>query len=147
MSNFFFDIHCVLHRDLHITENCKRNRLTIKEWVCFKIQSRLNEEQTLLRSQRLFQQFLVDGYIMIESERLSFIRYNQSKLRVDKYANLENSDSNNENHGSDRGKQVILPSSFVGGHRHMDQLYFDRMTICNHVGFPELFITFMCNSY
>lgn len=27
----------------------------------------------------------------------------------------------------------------------MDQLYFDGMTICNHVGFPDLLLTFMCN--
>ncbi|KAL5159530.1 hypothetical protein HKD37_15G043838 [Glycine soja] len=34
---------------------------------------------------------------------------------------------------------------FVGGQRYMDQLYFDGMTICNHVGFPDLLLTFMCN--
>jgi len=38
---------------------------------------------TILRSRRLFQQFVVDGYTMIEFNRLSFIRNNQSKLRVD----------------------------------------------------------------
>jgi len=29
----------------------------------------------------------------------------------------------------------------------MDQLYFDGMTICNNVGFPNLFLTFTCNPY
>jgi len=27
----------------------------------------------------------------------------------------------------------------------MDQLYFDGMTICSHLGFPDLFVTFTCN--
>ena len=27
----------------------------------------------------------------------------------------------------------------------MDQLYFDGMAICSHVGFPNLFITLTCN--
>jgi len=27
----------------------------------------------------------------------------------------------------------------------MDQLYFDGMTICSFMGFPDLFITFTCN--
>jgi len=27
----------------------------------------------------------------------------------------------------------------------MDQLYFDGMTICSYMGFPDLFITFTCN--
>ena len=59
----------------------KRNRLTIREWFCFRIQTRQCEPMTILKSRRLFQQFVVDGYTMIESERLSFIKNNQSKLR------------------------------------------------------------------
>jgi len=39
----------------------------------------------------------------------------------------------------------VLPLSFVGGRRFMDQLYFDGMAICGHVGFPDLFLTFTCN--
>ena len=27
----------------------------------------------------------------------------------------------------------------------MDQLYFDGMAICSFMGFPDLFITFICN--
>jgi len=62
-----------------------QNRLTMSEWFCFKIQTRHSKASTLLRSRRLFQQFIVDGYTMIEFERLSFIRNNKSKLRVDKW--------------------------------------------------------------
>ncbi|PNY10906.1 helicase-like protein [Trifolium pratense] len=43
------------------------------------------------------------------------------------------------------GKRVILPSTFVGSKRYMDQLYFDGMAISSAVGFPDLFITFTCN--
>jgi len=39
----------------------------------------------------------------------------------------------------------VLPSSFIGNRRFMDQLYFDGMTICSYIGFPDLFITFTCN--
>lgn len=105
----------------------------------------MNEAQTLLHSRRLFQQFLVDAYSMIESYRLSFIRRNQSKLRVDKYRSLNESDQHNQAEGSIMGKRVILPSTFVGSRRYMDQLYFDGMAICGSVGFPDLFITFTCN--
>jgi len=44
-----------------------------------------------------------------------------------------------------KGKRFMLPSSFVGGRRFMDQLYFDGMTIYGHVGFPDLFVTFTYN--
>uniref|UniRef100_A0A0R0IBC5 ATP-dependent DNA helicase n=1 Tax=Glycine max TaxID=3847 RepID=A0A0R0IBC5_SOYBN len=47
--------------------------------------------------------------------------------------------------GLNKGKRVILPPTFVGIPRYMDQLYFDGMTICSHVSFPNIFITLTCN--
>jgi len=78
-------------------------------------------------------------------EMLSFIKNNQLKLRVEKYNNL--CAPSNESHieASQKGKRFVLPSSFIGGRRFMDQLYFDGMAICGHVGFPYLFINFTCN--
>ncbi|PNX97915.1 helicase-like protein [Trifolium pratense] len=49
----------------------KRNRLTIKAWLSYRIQSRKSDAQTLLCSRRLLQQFLVDGFTMMEAERLN----------------------------------------------------------------------------
>jgi hypothetical protein len=62
-------------------------------------------------------------------------------LRVGKYQKL------NHNQGDEQktGKRIVLPSSFVGSKRYMDQLYFDGMAISANVGFPDLFITFTCN--
>ncbi|KAG4946783.1 hypothetical protein JHK87_042790 [Glycine soja] len=51
---------------------------------------------------------------MIESERLSCIRNNQSKLKVDKYCNLQDSLDSGSTRGLHKGKRVILPSTFVG---------------------------------
>ena len=123
----------------------KKRRLTIREWFAFRIQSRTNEAHTILRSRRLFQHFLVDGFTMMESERLTWLRKNQSKLRVGKYNSLSQYNNDGQNQGANIGKRVVLPSSYVGSHRYMDQLYFDGMAICRHVGFPDLFITFTCN--
>ncbi|KAL2992795.1 hypothetical protein AAZX31_10G068400 [Glycine max] len=122
-----------------------RNRLTMREWFAYRFQSRSNEAQTLLHSRKLFQQFIVEGYTMVESERLSYIRNNQKKLRVDKYSSLQTSLDTRMAKGLTKGKRVILPSTFVGSSRYMDQLYFDGMAICSHVGFPNLLITLTCN--
>jgi len=46
--------HDVSHHDTTISNNTKRNRLTIREWFSCRIQTRQNEAQTLLRSKRLF---------------------------------------------------------------------------------------------
>ncbi|GAU19169.1 hypothetical protein TSUD_89340 [Trifolium subterraneum] len=105
------------------------------------IQMRRLEAQTLLCSRRLFQQFLVDGFTMMEAERLSFVRNNRSTLRVGKYQKLNADNEANQK----SGKRVVLPSTFVGSKRYIDQLYFDGMAISASVGFPDLFITFTCN--
>ncbi|XP_058726064.1 uncharacterized protein LOC131597379 [Vicia villosa] len=135
----------IAHRDLPIYQNSLRNRLTIREWLSYHIQTRLAEPRTLLSSRRLFQQFLVDGYTMLESEKLEWIRKNQPKLRVSKYNSLNDEGEQSQIPGSSIGKRVVLPSSFVGGRRFMDQLYYDGTAICSKIGFPDLFITFTCN--
>ncbi|RZC28974.1 hypothetical protein D0Y65_000806 [Glycine soja] len=80
----------ILHRSTSSSKKRKRNRLTMREWFAYRLQSRSNEAHTLLHSQKLFQQFIVEGYTMVESKRLSYIRNNQKKLRVDKYFSLQN---------------------------------------------------------
>ena len=82
---------------------------------------------------------------MVDSERLNYIWNNQKKLRVDKYCSLQNSLDAGTSQGLNKRKRVILPPTFVGSPRYMDQLYFDGMAICSHVGFPNLFITLTCN--
>ncbi|MGC8035681.1 hypothetical protein ACP3WA_26600, partial [Salmonella enterica] len=44
---------------------------------------------TILRSGRLFQQYVVDEYAKIEMQCLNYVRYNQDKLRSDLYQGLE----------------------------------------------------------
>ena len=117
----------------------------MREWFAFRLQCRPNEAQTLLHSRKLFEQFVVERYTIVESERLSFIGNNQNKLRVNKYCSLQESLDTGSTRGLHKGKRVILPSTFVGSPRYMDQLYFDGMAICSHVGFQDLFITLTCN--
>ncbi|KAL6550068.1 hypothetical protein OROMI_020556 [Orobanche minor] len=66
-----------------------RHTLTIKEFLAFRIFDRIEEAQTILLSRKLFQQFIVDGYMMMEAQRLAFIMRNQPLLRSDKYKSLD----------------------------------------------------------
>ncbi|QHO43495.1 uncharacterized protein DS421_5g163260 [Arachis hypogaea] len=91
------------------------------------------------------QEFLVDGYSMIESSRLNYIRSDQEKLRCEMYKGVKEAVLNGETTPSSCGKRIILPSSFTGGPRYMIQNYQDAMAICKVVGYPDLFITFTCN--
>jgi hypothetical protein len=136
----------ILHRYRDQIVVTSKNRCTIKAWLSYRMMGRLNEPMTLLCSRKLTQQFFTDGYAMMEAERLNWLRRNQSKLRVGKYRQLSDSNNTtNQNQPKIQGKRVVLPSTFVGSKRYMDQLYFDGMAISSVVGFPDLFITFTCN--
>ncbi|KAL3625913.1 hypothetical protein CASFOL_030442 [Castilleja foliolosa] len=99
-----------------------RKYLSVREFFAFRLHDRKNEASTILSSRRLFQQFIVDAYTMVETCLISGDKDPKSI-----------------------GKRIILPSSFTGGTRFMIQNYQDAMAICRTVGYPDLFITFTCN--
>lgn len=61
----------------------KRMRVALREFIAFRIQERNTEYGTLVNSRRLFQQFVVDCYTMVEAQRFTFIRMNQKIIRCD----------------------------------------------------------------
>ena len=88
----------------------------------------------------------VVNYAKIESGRLNFLRSNQRRIRSELYKGVHEAiraDSNAT--ASDIGKPTILPSSFSGGPRHMEQLFQDAMACIRIYGKPDLFITFATN--
>ena len=95
---------------------------------------------------RLYHEYIVDNYAKIEMGRLNFLRLNQKNLRADLYKNICDAINSDEtNKATDIGKTVILPSSFSGGPRHMEQLFQDAMACMRIHGKPDLFVTFTTN--
>nr|KAJ0190338.1 hypothetical protein LSAT_V11C800411510 [Lactuca sativa] len=135
----------ILHRGITDTTNSKRATCTMREFFAFRIQDRDHSFSLILNSKRLFQQFLVDAYTMIESERLHYIRRQQHVLRCESYENLRKQKAQGATSISNVGQRVILPSSFTGGARYMLQNYLDAMSLCKWYGYPDFFITFTCN--
>ncbi|KAD7117111.1 hypothetical protein E3N88_04379 [Mikania micrantha] len=78
------------HRDVIGSTNSKRPNCTMREFFAYRILDRANSFSLILNARRLYQQFLVDAYTMIESERLYFIRNQQKILRCESYENLRN---------------------------------------------------------
>lgn len=77
---------------------------------------------------------------MMETERLTWLRKNQTRLRVGKYKQLfESTGAANSGTKTIKGTRVVLPSIFLGSKRYMDQQYFDGMTISTMVGFLDVF--------
>ncbi|KAL7137773.1 hypothetical protein ABFS83_10G115500 [Erythranthe nasuta] len=109
-------------RESSFADNRKQRKVSMREFFAYLIQKRHGEHSLLLHSKKLFQQFCVDGFSMVESQRLNFIRFNQDQLRVDMYK-----------------------GSFTAGPRYMFNNFVDAVQICNWIGFPALFITITCN--
>ena len=59
------------------------------------------------------------------------------------YQNIK--DSNPEDIGKSIGKRIILPSTYKGCSRNLQQLYQDAMAIIRAYGKPDLFVTITTN--
>ncbi|XP_028752993.1 uncharacterized protein LOC114712613, partial [Neltuma alba] len=133
------------HREETLSNTKKKKRVSIREYFAYRLMMRENEMSTILHAEKLFQQFIVDGYTMIEAQRLLWVKMHQKELRADLYQGLTDALLTGERSASSTGKRIILPSSFTGGARYMVGNYKDAMAICRWAGYPSIFITFTCN--
>ena len=111
----------------------------------FRLHTRTDEPATIMRSQRLFQQFVVDAWAVCDQNKLSWFRSNQARIRADLYNGLADVLRQGDVNLSEVGRRIVLPSGYVGGDRFMQQLYQDSMALVRHFGKPSLFITFTAN--
>ncbi len=127
-------------------ESGSKNRcISMLEFYAYRLQER-TEFNPLLHAGKLTQQFIVDAFLKVEGQRLQWNRLNQQKLRVDLYMGLMDFvNSQAEKQDLKAGRIIILPSSFNGGKRYMQQNYQDAMVMVAKFGKPDLFITFTCN--
>uniref|UniRef100_A0AC35THX5 ATP-dependent DNA helicase n=1 Tax=Rhabditophanes sp. KR3021 TaxID=114890 RepID=A0AC35THX5_9BILA len=92
----------------------------------------------------LFQQFLVDVFTTVETDRLNYIRQLNAEQRKTFIAAMEDYLAGDESEG--QGTEFVkLYSSYVGGRRYMNLNYQDCMAIVLKFGKPTFFITMTCN--
>lgn len=135
----------IKHREGNSQKPNTRKRVSIREYMCYRLMFRDNETALHLQASRLLQQFIVDVYTMMESQRLMWVRTHQKDLRADLYKGLSDAVLQGETQATSTGKRIVLPASFTGGARYMMGNYQDAMAICRAIGYPDLFITFTCN--
>jgi hypothetical protein len=120
-------------------------RVSLRAFIAYRMMERIEEDAVLHKSRRLFQQFVVDLYSMIESQRLSFVRQNQDKIRSNFLSGIEEAVSRGDINATSIGSRILLPSSFTGGRRYMFNNCQDAMAVSKKFGYPDLFLTFTCN--
>ncbi|GFX77386.1 helitron_like_N domain-containing protein [Trichonephila clavipes] len=80
-------------------------------------------------------------YAKIETERLIFIRLNQTKLHSEEYVHLRDTAVHDGN-TTNVGRLTILSSLYIGSPRHMHEYAQDAIAYVRLYGCPDLFITF-----
>ncbi|KAI7962283.1 hypothetical protein MJO28_000377, partial [Puccinia striiformis f. sp. tritici] len=105
-----------------------------------------HEDYSLLHwAGRLFQQYCVDQYVKIETERLLYIILNQKDFCVEQFYGVVDAYQNGVQMGHETGRRIVLPTSFIGGPRDMKARFQDAMALVHTMGKPNLFITVTCN--
>ncbi|KAL6579006.1 hypothetical protein OROMI_009222 [Orobanche minor] len=135
----------VLHCDTLKSKERLQKHVTLREYFVYHLQERYGESPHIFYSRRLFQQFFVDAYTMVESYRLTYIRNHHKDLRCDSYTALDDTVHRGDANSISTGRRIIFPSSFTGGARYMIQNYHDAIGLCRFTGYLNLFIMFTCN--
>ncbi|XP_019230428.1 PREDICTED: uncharacterized protein LOC109211349 isoform X1 [Nicotiana attenuata] len=123
----------------------KRETVSCREYYCYKLQIRENDKNEVLHCGRLFQQFIVDKFIKLETQRLYFYFFNQDLFRIDMLQGIIDFLRLGETEASRIGKKTFLPVTFIGGPRDMRRRYMDAIALVQRFGKPDLFITMTCN--
>ncbi|TVU42279.1 hypothetical protein EJB05_08675, partial [Eragrostis curvula] len=151
--------------------------VSAREYYAYKIQIRHGEFNVLFYGGRLFQQWLVDMYIKVESMRLNWYSLpghlqvnnsitpgvsprsrvsrvtvrdanrHQKIIRADLYQGVLDTLATGEARASLSGKRIILPRSMTGCDRDVQRRFLDAMTLVQRYGKPDYFITMTCNPY
>lgn len=125
-----------------ISADAAPGRVTSLQWYAWLVFERHGTFSPIIHSRALFQEFIVDTYLCVERGRLRWVAGHRQKLKADSYKNVaDDLDKNIEV----IGKRIVLPSSFIGGPRHMRSLYQDEMAMTRDYGPPSLFITMTAN--
>ncbi len=120
-------------------------RITPREFYCFHLMQRTEIPNFLQRSCRLFQEFLLSGWMLTESQRLHYQRTHQDTLRADKYKNVQAAVRNPNNDDNIQIGRKVLASSFTGGPRWYTGKYEDAMALVKEFNKPDYFITMTTN--
>ncbi|XP_055914722.1 uncharacterized protein LOC129947961 [Eupeodes corollae] len=122
------DGYCINIKQRDPTTGAETNKnVSSKDFYAYQLMIRRDQSNVILRCRELCQQFMVDMYVKIESERLRYLRFNQQKLRVEEYIHLRDTIITNAD-AAQIGNSVILPSSYIGSPPYMQEYVQDALT-------------------
>ena len=109
--------------------DCERKRLDQRVFYCYHLHFCPHQFNKIFRCAQLFQQYVDDAWAVVDQNKLDWIRQHQHKLQADVYNGLEDSLTCDDVDAGLIGHRVVLPSSYTGGDRYMQQRYQNAMAI------------------
>jgi hypothetical protein len=108
--------------------------VTVREYYCYKLQMRPVEMNILFYGGRLFQQFLVDMYVKMESMRLDWysLPKHQKIIRAELYRGIVDTLEAGEVRAAMVGRRLVPPRDFTGGDQDIQAQFLDAMTSAEH---------------
>ena len=90
---------------------------------------------------------MVDMFACLDQSRLWYLEDNQPRIRAAHFSGLEDAmaDDGDAADLQELGQRIILPSSYVGGPRHMMQRFQDAMAIACYFCKVDIFLTMTTN--
>ena len=138
------------HTELRQTprnEGGTSQRITCTKFYKYHMMEREGESDALLRSARLFQEWISINFGKTEQQRLSYIAMNQDKLRSDVYQNVVDCITETDAMAKDVGRKVILPVSHIGSKRDRYARFQDAKAVMRKKGpKADLFVTVTTNT-
>ena len=79
----------------------------------YHLHTRDNQQNILHHAERLFQQFLVDAFAVVDQNKLDWLRTHQDNIRADVYNGLADSLTHDDVDGAQLDCRVVLPLSYT----------------------------------
>ncbi len=99
-------------------------KVTTREYATYFMHDRNPPtNSTFTYGKRLYQEWVVDQYSKVEGQRLRWVCLNQTTLRADQYKGMVDAMQQDGANSTNFGHMVVLPATFAGSPRHMNQLY------------------------
>jgi len=121
-----------------------------RDWYRYFLFERSTDQDAYLfnpfpYARRLFQQYCIDVYAIIDQQDLDWIRKNQANVRRELFHGLTDHLETTDADPHMLGQKVILPSSYHAGDRAMQQAFQNACALRRTYGSIALFITFTAN--
>jgi hypothetical protein len=110
---------------------------------------RPDEFNILFYGGTLFQQWLVDLYVKVETMRHDWysLPKHQKIIRAELYCGIVDTLKAGEARASEVGRLVVLPRNFIGRECDVQGWFLDTTTLVQRFGKPDYFVTMTCNPY